>query len=822
MRLQSFLTRLMWASMLPLIVLAAWLALASLRETRENRDREAANLARNFMTAIDQTVRARIGALTVLAHSPLADDPAQRSALYREAEGLKHSFGGEVIQADLQMQMLFNTRVPYGSELPRLPRPRGRAAAPTAVETGQPAVGDLFVSPFSGNRVVAIAVPSMDNGRPRFVLLTVVEAAMFQQRIEQVSLPQGWALMLADSTGEPIAKVGEELEADEIAGGRSFEASSEYSGWRVVLDIPRREYHAPVIQAASLLLAVIVGAVVAGALGGRAASRRLSAEVETLARARNGQRPVLHIREFEAVARLLADSDAERRAVAVALEDSERRFRATFDQAAVGLALVSPEGHWQRVNQRLCDIVGYARDDLLQTSFQDITHPDDLDLDLAQMKQVLAGKISTYSMEKRYRRADGRLVWVNLTVSLVRDDDGAPDYFISVIEDIQRRKEAEAALLAREQTLREAQRLAGLGNWSWDLRTNQQVWADEIYRVYGRDPANGPLPYEEVSRQCSAESWERLNAAVERSLETGEGYECDVEFVREDGSHCWATVRGQPVRDANGVIVELKGTVQDITERMETAAALRELNASLEQRVEARTAELTAANKELDSFAYAVSHDLRSPLRAMSGFAQALLEDYGDRLDADGRGFLDQIILASRKMNDLIEGIMELSRSTGGELHRDDIDVSAMAGAILADLARVDPDRAVQVEVAPGLRTRGDARMVEAALRNLLGNAWKYTGKSPEPRIAVEYAEVDGLPGFCVVDNGAGFDMAYAEQLFKPFRRLHRQDEFPGIGIGLATVQRIVRRHGGEIRAEGHPGGGARFCLTLTPRDGRR
>lgn len=407
-------------------------------------------------------------------------------------------------------------------------------------------------------------------------------------------------------------------------------------------------------------------------------------------------------------------------------DESEQRFRATFEQAAMGIAMVTLDGHWLRVNDRLCQIVGYDREELLGGTFLQITHPDDLEADLANARRVLAREIESYTMEKRYLRKDGGAVWVNLTVSLLRRQDGEPDYFISVVEDIQARKDAELAL-ARSQAA----------------------------ALEGREQA----------RLAALNQMEDAIAA------------------------------------------------RKIAERVQ--GEISTLNADLERRVAERTAELTAANRELDSFAYAVSHDLRAPLRAMNGFAQALNEEFGERLEGDGKSYLEQIDIACRKMGELIEGILALSRSTRGELRRDAVDISALAGNVLAELQREEPERRVQVLVEPGLHVNGDARMVESVMRNLLGNAWKYTGKTPAPVIRVHSGTLDGAPAICVADNGDGFDMSHAEELFKPFRRLHRQDEFPGIGIGLATVQRIVHRHGGKIAVTASHGHGATFCFTL-------
>jgi PAS domain S-box-containing protein len=255
--------------------------------------------------------------------------------------------------------------------------------------------------------------------------------------------------------------------------------------------------------------------------------------------------------------------------------------------------------------------------------------------------------------------------------------------------------------------------------------------------------------------------------------------------------------------------------LRDMTERLRTEDEILRLNAQLEQRVQERTAELQAANRELESFGYTVAHDLRAPLRAMEGFSQALIEDYGERVDGEARVYLNQIIRGSEHLGELIDGLLQLSRSVRGELRRDRVDLSAMAEQILAELGRSEPSRAVSCRIERGLAARGDARMLEIVMRNLLGNAWKYTVRTPAPTIRVYSSDQQGERMFHVADNGIGFNMAHSEKLFQPFQRLHRQDEFPGIGIGLATVQRIVSRHGGQIRAISSPGQGADFSFSL-------
>ncbi len=229
-----------------------------------------------------------------------------------------------------------------------------------------------------------------------------------------------------------------------------------------------------------------------------------------------------------------------------------------------------------------------------------------------------------------------------------------------------------------------------------------------------------------------------------------------------------------------------------------------------------REAELRAANAELDSFAYAVSHDLRAPLRAMSGFCAALKEDHGADLSAEALSYLDEIAHAGRHMGALIDGILTLSRATRGEFQREEVDISAIAHGVVAELHRAEPHRQIACDIQPNLTAWGDPRMLEQVLRNLLENAWKYTSVSAAPRIGVS----GGRNAVTVSDSGAGFDMAYADKLFQPFQRLHRQDEFPGIGIGLSTVARIVHRHGGRITAEAALGKGATFHVTVPGPEG--
>jgi PAS domain S-box-containing protein len=255
--------------------------------------------------------------------------------------------------------------------------------------------------------------------------------------------------------------------------------------------------------------------------------------------------------------------------------------------------------------------------------------------------------------------------------------------------------------------------------------------------------------------------------------------------------------------------------VSDITERKAAEQEIKRLNAELEDRVLARTAELASANRELEAFVYSASHDLRAPLRSIDGFSQMVVEDAGERLDATDVDHLQRVRAAAQRMAHLIDGLLVLSRASRQEVLRKNVDVSAMARSVIADLRSEHPERRVEVVIQPDLTADADATLLHVILTNLLGNAWKFTAKHETARIEVGVTDGGGERAFFVKDDGAGFDMAAAQHLFGAFQRMHSADEFEGDGIGLATVQRLVARHGGRVWAEAEVEKGATFYFTL-------
>jgi PAS domain S-box-containing protein len=307
---------------------------------------------------------------------------------------------------------------------------------------------------------------------------------------------------------------------------------------------------------------------------------------------------------------------------------------------------------------------------------------------------------------------------------------------------------------------------------------------------------------------------ERFRAADRAVIATGQRQIIPLETIRlMNGTVRYFNIIKIPFKF--GDIPAVLGVATDITEREQARLELAKLNEDLEERVRQRTAELEAANKELESFSYSVSHDLRSPLRGVDGWSLALLEDYSDILDEQAKGYLNQVRVEIQRMSVLIDDMLKLSRLSRDEMHREPVDCTALAMSFVDRLQSAAPERRTEWRIAQGVNTDADRSLLRQVFQNLIENAWKFTAKQEAAVIEFGVAAFEGEKAYFVKDNGAGFDMAYSAKLFGAFQRLHRVADYPGTGVGLATVQRIARRHGGRVWAEGEVGKGATFWFTL-------
>lgn len=327
-------------------------------------------------------------------------------------------------------------------------------------------------------------------------------------------------------------------------------------------------------------------------------------------------------------------------------------------------------------------------------------------------------------------------------------------------------------------------------------------WPEE---AVGRNMAllesGAPLP------EAYGNLWDAINA--------GREWEGDLLNMSKEGKSYWERVKMSPLRNPAGTVVRFVKIGEDITDRKRMEEEIRKLNGELEYRVIQRSALLEASNKELDDFCDAVSHDLRGPLSRLQGFSHVLFEECASSLDPQGKLYIERINQTSRELKRIVDALLKLSQLTRRGITHQNVGLSGIARSVAEGLKNAEPERRVEFVIAPDVFVKGDAALLRVVLENLFGNAWKFTGKHQKARIEFGVARTDYKSVYFVRDDGAGFDMKYGNKLFKPFQRLHNPDEFPGEGLGLASVQRIIQRHGGRIWVEGEVEKGATFYFTL-------
>lgn len=425
-------------------------------------------------------------------------------------------------------------------------------------------------------------------------------------------------------------------------------------------------------------------------------------------------------------------------------------------------------------------------------------------------EMVVVVGLSEASVLKPVDDTRRRAMWLTGVLSLVLVAIGA---WIGRLQ--WRLEQGQEAMRQSRERLREAQRIAHVGHWRFDAASGQLHWSEEIYRIFGLSAEPAAPGLDAYWPRVHPEDVPRLKQRFHDALTDDRALDEVHRIVRPDGTERHVRLIGQHDAGAAGRVFH--GTLQDVTELREAQLALQRLNTGLEKRVKARTAELQALNRELESFTYSVSHDLRTPLRSIHGFATLLQETEAGRLSAEGLDFLRRIQDSSRRMGTLITDLLSMAQHSRAEVRHEWVDLSELARSVVAELERAEPQRRVQWDIEPRLMVQADPTLMRVVLQNLLGNAWKYTGQTADACISLraEGLGEDGQLLFCIRDNGAGFDMAYADQLFQPFKRLHAHHEFEGTGIGLATVARVLQRHGGSIRGEGVVGQGATFCFSV-------
>jgi PAS domain S-box-containing protein len=501
---------------------------------------------------------------------------------------------------------------------------------------------------------------------------------------------------------------------------------------------------------------------------------------------------------------------SERRKMESALQHVGAYNRSLIEASLDPLVTIGLDGRILDANTAAEAATGRPRVELIGTDFSDYF----VDPESARTGYRLAfreGLVRNFPLELRHR--DGHVISVVYNAAVYRDEQGKVIGVFAAARDVTDRKRAQEALEESERSFRVLAETVPQIVWAsradgWNVFINQR-WTEYTGMTLEASYGHG------WSAPIHAEDQKRTWDAWQLAMKNGSTYSAEARLRREDGAYRWWLIRGAPLCDASGKIIKWFGTFTDIHDLKTAEQEIQRLNADLERRVFERTTELEAANKELEAFAYSVSHDLRAPLRSIDGFSKILLVDYYDKLDDEGRDILTRVRRATQRMGQLIDDLLKLSRSTRTEMRREAMNLTALAAEVAKELVQAEPARAVRWIIAPGLAASGDPPLVRVVLENLLGNAWKFTGAQTDARIEFGSAETERGPAFFVRDNGAGFDMAYVGKLFGVFQRLHAVNDFPGSGIGLANVQRIIHRHGGRVWAEGETNRGATIYFTL-------
>lgn len=525
----------------------------------------------------------------------------------------------------------------------------------------------------------------------------------------------------------------------------------------------------------------------------------------------------------------------------------ERAFRDSIMRSLrIGIAAVDLEGRQSYVNPAFCEMVGWSEEELEGAKAPFVYWPpEEMGNIMKVFQQVLSGENPNDSMELRFRRRNGERFDALVLFSPLKDSQGNVIGWTGSIGDItqQKKKDEEIQKLNFELEQRIIERAAELDAAKKRLQESERkarLQLAELETIYDSTPVglcvfDSNLTYLRINKRMAeingvpAEDhlgrtpWEivpeiadQAEAHLRQVLETDQpirNVEISGETPAQPGVLRTWLEHWLPLKNESGEVIGINVVTQDITERKKAEEEIETLNEGLRR----RTAELENANKELETFSYSVSHDLKAPLIVASGFCRRLSERYGKMLDARGNRYLERIQEACRGMNLLIEDLLNLSKVTTGKIKFKSIDLSDLVKSIATQLKETQPERKVSFFIEEGLTAKGDSRLLKAVLENLLANAWKFTAKSKKAKIEFGLLKPIGEePIYFVRDNGCGFDMSMAGDLFKPFQRLHTDEEFPGTGVGLASVRRIITRHGGRIWAESAAGKGATFFFTLT------
>ncbi len=509
----------------------------------------------------------------------------------------------------------------------------------------------------------------------------------------------------------------------------------------------------------------------------------------------------------------------ERKQAEMELIQSEAKFRSTFDQSPVGSVIVGLDKHFIRCNSAFCNFLGYPESELIGKTISDITHPEDLEIGMKELKQMMEGKIESYTRQKRYIRKDGSIIWGEISIRLVRDANNEPLYFLPIIQNITERKQAEEALGASEEKYRQIVDTAGEGIWMIDAEGNTTFANQKMTELLGYSAGEmlGVSFFTFMDEDGKA-----LAAANVQRRRQGIKEQHDFKFRRKDGTDLWTILETNPIFDKDGRYAGALAMITNITERKQAEELVQRYADELEQRVEERTAQLISANRAKDEFLANISHELRTPLSGILGYSEILLEGVRGPLTEKQQQAVEMINSSGEYLLKLVNDILDISRIETGkfEIRPEIIDVNEICKSSLSLILPLAGKKSIRVDYSPCMDACtifADPKRLKQMLVNLLHNAVKFTPEQGAVKFNVQANAKEGVMRFSITDTGIGIKPEDIQKIFNPFVQVDSglSRQYEGSGLGLVLVKKLAELHGGGVELQSDFGKGSCFTLVL-------
>jgi len=823
--LRSYLTALTLATLLPVAIFAGIVGYLLVEEQRETFRRGAEERTLALITAVDSELRGDIETLQVLAQVRSLDEGDL--GLFRRTAVQILASQPHWININLALpdgQQILNLRAPEGAALPKIPDFEGNRGQ--LVEAREPVVGNLLIGPVTKRWDFAVRVPIARDGKVLYVLSAIANPDSIDRLLAAQGMPPGWVGVVLDRNHRIVARTVEpEKSRGQLASqslrealarspsgwfrGHTIEGTevytpyrrSEATGWAFAMGIPASAVDAAATRATWLLVLGLLGAIGLAIALAHLVGRRISQPIMAVASATEamGRGKLVEVPGSAGVEELRSLETGLRAAVQAqeALRRTEEQIRSVVDNVLDGIITIDEQGRIQSFNQAAEKLFGFRAPEIVGQSVKSLMperYQRQHDDGLANYLRTGEAKIIGIGREVEGRRKDGSIFPMDIAVSEFRI--GERRYFTGIVRDITERKRAEESLRASEERLRMALVAGRMGNWEWNIQSNEVAWSPDLEAIHGLAPGAFPGTFEAYKKDIHPEDWQEVQSAIARSMEQGPDHHVEYRIIRPDGAVRWVEGRGKVFRDSSGAPTRVVGVCTDITERKRAELALKE------------------ADRAKDEFLAMLSHELRNPLAALTAAAHVL-----KFANPSGEAAIKARRVAerqTRQMSRLVADLLDISRITLGKLglERERLDLAETVAKLVSTWrasGRFDRHR-LSFGVAP-VWIDADRARIEQVTANLLDNALKFTPSGKAVKISV--SKDDGAAVLCVSDEGAGLAPEAVPRVFELFAQ-SGEARNGGLGIGLALVKRLTEMHGGEVSASSDgEGRGATFTVRL-------